>query len=197
MNALMRGLLAAGSILLVCSCAAATKPDSAASSAMPSNDITHLVSVFAQQNECYNAWSHLVSDWEKNGGGFKNSLLATRSQVSADQESTFAAVVRDVWAAQPQKRGRVGKFGRWPVSSSSTTSVIIRPNDAISKTLDQYLPRGCGAFAQLYPVVWDRVHVVTGGKVQVMHFAEMPEGIVWDSYNTPRWVLYWLFVRTQ
>ncbi|MGH9644450.1 MAG: hypothetical protein ACRD3Q_18765 [Terriglobales bacterium] len=89
------------------------------------------------------------------------------------------------------------KFGSWPISSTDTTAVIVNPNDAISETPDQHLPHGCGAFAWLYPVIWDRVHVVVEGKVQAMHFAEMPDGIAWDSYNTPRWVLYWLFVRAK
>ena len=197
MSALVRNLLAACSILFVCSCAAATKPNSSAWVAEPGDDSAHLASAFAQQNECYSAWSRLISDWERNGGGFKESLLAARNQISVDRASAFATIVRDVWSVQSAKGAQIKNFGRWPVSSADTTSVIISPNNAISKTLDQYLPHGCGAFASLYPVIWDKTHTVVDGKVKVLHFAEMPSGIVWDSYTTPRWVLYWLFVRIK
>lgn len=195
MSVLMRNLLAAGSIFLVCSCAAGTKPSSSASVTKPPDGNANLASAFARQNECYNAWSQLVSDWEKNGGGFKKSLLATKRQIATDHVSAFAAIVRGVWSAQNGEKISGDKFGSWPISSADTTVVIAKPNDAISKTLDQYLPHGCGAFAWLYPVIWDRVHVEGG--MRAMHFAEMPDGIVWDSYNTPRWVVYWLFVRAK
>ena len=197
MSTLIKSLLTACFFFLACSCAMATKPTSSVLATSPPDGTAHLANVFSQQSTCYSAWSHLVSDWEKNGGGFKKSLLATRRQIATDRMSAFAAIVRKVWSVQSGKSNLNERFGSWPISSADTTLVIANPNDAISKTLDQSLPRGCGAFAWLYPVIWDRVHVVDMGKVQAMHFAEMPEDIVWDSYNTPRWVLYWLFVRIK
>ncbi|GAB2551274.1 hypothetical protein GCM10027065_23230 [Rhodanobacter koreensis] len=161
------------------------------------NDTAHLTNVFSQQNKCYRAWNDLVSNWEKNGGGFKESLLSTRNQISADRHSVFSKIVRDVWSVQSGKKSRIGRFGQWPISAADMTLVVRDSNESISKTLDQYLPHGCGAFTWLYPVIWDKSHAVIGAKVQVVHFAEMPSGMIWDSYSTPRWVLYWLFIRAN
>lgn len=197
MSVLLKYLMKAGLFFLLCSNTVATEPSSSASIIARPNNTAFLANVFAQQNECYTAWSHLVTDWEKNGGGFKQSLLSTRSQIATDRASIFAEIVRDVWSVQSGKWGSDAKFGSWPISDADTMSAIVKPNSAIIKKLDHYLPHGCGAFAELDPVIWDRVHVLVGGKVKAMHFSEMPVGIVWDSYSTPRWVLYWLFVRAE
>lgn len=194
---MLRNFFCASFFVSLCSCAVAAKHHEPKPAANPPNDTAHLTQVFSQQSECYNAWSRLVSDWEDAGGGFKTSLLSTRKQIASDNTSAFATIVRKVWAAQSAKEGTNGVFGHWPISTAELDIVIRNPNSEISGTLDRYLPKGCGAFTWLYPVIWDQTHTVAAGKISVMRFTEMPGRVDWDSYSEPRWVLYWMFVRSK
>jgi len=197
MSAMLRNFLCVSFFVLLCSCAVTAKQHEPKTAVNPPNDTAHLAQAFSQQSVCYSAWSRLVSDWEDAGGGFKTSLLATRKQIASDHTSTFAAIVRKVWAAQSAGDGKNGVFGHWPISTAELDMVIRSPNNEILGTLDRYLPDGCGAFTWLYPVIWNQTHTVTDGKVSVMRFTEMPSRVDWDSYSEPRWVLYWLFVRAE
>lgn len=192
MRALNKALAILIALLLLSSCAIGSQ-GSRGRSLVAKGDEGLLLPRFDQQAQCYNGWDRLVTAWEANGGGFKSSLKATRLQISNDGASSFARIVRGVWGAQKERSSL--KFGSWPVERADIKRVVVKPNDQLAAVLDVYLPRGCGAFAELYPVIWDHVHVVANGKIHAARFSEMPASADFDSGNEPRWILYWLFAR--
>src|SRR5580658_2265737 len=82
------------------------------------DDSAHLAAVFSRQDECYRSWNHLVTDWELHGGGFQESLVATRAQILADKKSEFARIVRGAWSAQSIDTRSNNQFGGWPISET-------------------------------------------------------------------------------
>ena len=133
-----------------------------------------------------------MSEWRANGGGIKDSIKATRVQITSDRQSRIAALVRRAWAAQDQEQARsINDIGHWPVgieeSRHVTASVVFASEDRI--------PTECQSLAWLDSYLWDEVRLIHDDKLSARKLQETPASIEWNSPDAQQWVSYWLLAR--
>jgi hypothetical protein len=145
---------------------------------------------FAPQAECMAAWNEIVADWKEGGGGIKDSILATRMQITLDYRSRFAAFVRRVWASQQDGRP-LADLGLWPVSDKQfrrlSERVVFGPEDGI--------PSSCETLSWLDGLLWDEIASTNGGMPRPLD--ETPGEMEWTSPFVQQWVRYWLLVKLE
>jgi hypothetical protein len=147
---------------------------------------------FDQNAQCFNKWEQLLSEWRANGGGIKDSLLATRQQIASDKVSKFAQLVRRIWISQDLSHPALD-IGAWPADNEEIRRATKGPNF----TVDNMLPNGCESFAYLYPLIWEELVQRKDEKVTVRKLRETPVDMEWESHSAPRWLTYWLLVRLK
>ena len=149
----------------------------------------HLGEVFAQQATCWNAWGSILDDWKSNGGGLKGSMLATRAQITNDDSSVLAKLVRDARSRQ-SPLSQDAAFGSWPISVDAYRSVIFSIDG------EHQVPKECEAPIWLDGWFWDDLRFVDGDPLKVRRLSDMPLSIDGDDpHDTTNWIFYWLFVR--
>lgn len=147
---------------------------------------------WAEQRTCYTAWAVLLNEWHANGGGIKSSIVATREQIATDKKSSFARIVRDVWASQKSVRADHSlPVGSWPISSDESRRVFKDATPAI-KVIQ---PEDCQTFSELDDLLWEEVVERKGEKVTVRRLRETPVSMEWLGHDASMWISYWIFVR--
>jgi hypothetical protein len=139
--------------------------------------LEELGKTFESQAVCFSAWDELFVEWEREGGGFKASMLETRRQVATDTKSRLAALVRHTWAKQPV---RSGALGEWPVERDEELRLI----KTIGKEAESYVPASCEV------PIWS-----TDAFARHERPVEFPPTVEWASPVSERWSRFWLFVR--
>ena len=165
---------------------------SSCSGALTSSDrpLDYAAKIWDQQSECVEVWTSLMDSWKANGGGILTSIAATREQIAKDDKSAFARLVRDSW--RRQKTGHLrSQLGQWPISDDSARAVreSINPGGLV--------PKSCRA--PIWLDDWLFFQIIDDPKQwTVRRLPEMPQSLdATDHYSASRWLLYWLFVRTD
>jgi len=140
-----------------------------------------------ERSLCSNAWVQLLDDWKKNGGGILDSMAATREQISKDQRSDFARLVRESWKAQSQPTS--ASFGDWPVPNDNFRIVIF------SIDANGLVPKACEA--PIWQDDWLYFEILTNSESwTVRRLPEMTVGLdATDHHSGSNWLFYWLFAR--
>jgi hypothetical protein len=152
---------------------------------------------FADQSKCNSAWGEIIADWHANGGGIKDSIAMTRKQISADNKSKFASIVRHIWMSQESSARSSTPAGTWPISQDSVESVVVKSNLLNTKYLEKYVPKECTAFVWLDPYFSAEVKATTEGTTVMRKLREVPDSMEWNSVTASQWIRYWLFARIQ
>lgn len=151
-----------------------------------------LLEAWAEQRTCYTAWAVLLNEWRANGGGIKDSIVATREQIAADKKSRLAQIVRDVWTSQKTIHvAHSSIIGAWPVSDEEFRRVF-RDSDPAIKAIQ---PEDCQTFSELDDLLWEEVVERKGENVTVRRLQETPASMEWLGHDASMWITYWIFVR--
>lgn len=140
-----------------------------------------------ERSQCVEAWTALLDDWKREGGGIVDSMVSTRTQLAKDQKSAFAKIVRAAWKRQSHRSA--GHFGDWPITSDSARKV------SLSIDASGYVPKACEA--PIWLDDWLYFEILTDrDSWQVRRLPEMPMNLdAGDHYAGSRWLFYWLFAR--
>jgi len=154
---------------------------------------------FALQSACIREWHEVFSEWKRNGGGVKDSIVATRRQIALDRRSRFAALVRHVWAAQPLQQSRANaEFGAWPISLDVSRELGARELAAFeSLTLSIGIQEECQTVVWLDGLLWQELVSAKLDESPVRALKETPENMEWTSPYAQQWMSYWLLVRVE
>jgi hypothetical protein len=144
------------------------------------------------QNKCFDAWNNVLKEWRENGGGLKDSLAETRTQIASDTKSHFSHLVRSIWAVQ-KPRSPSTSLGTWPVEQSERRSVDIY----LGVGIESLVPEDCQSYVWLGPLLWDELVQERADTVTERKLREAPEGMSWDPHTFSSWAIYWLLVRLQ
>ena len=145
--------------------------------------------VFSEAKKCSTAWSALVGEWKKTGGGIKESIGEARAQIMANQASKFAKLIYRTWNSQWDSANKEA-LGSWPVGDEEFRRVTM----ALTGSISAEVPDACKAGIWLEGALWDEVH--EGNSVR--RLAETPSSMRWDSsdaHDASNWLIYWLLVR--
>jgi hypothetical protein len=188
--------------LLTVACAARPHA-SAGMAAQPTEDSgpeSSLADPIELNAACMREWSELFAEWKRNGGGVKDSIVATRKQIALDRRSRLAEMVRRVWAAQPIDQARAyAEFGAWPLSEDAFIELNFRGLDVLESLPPDFgIQESCRSIDESDWLLWKELLVWTGpDEFQVRALKETPGNIEWTSPYASQWLYYWLFVRVE
>jgi hypothetical protein len=135
------------------------------------------------------AWTNLLDDWKRNGGGLRESIRATRTQIAHDEISAFAKMVRSSWQRQDHLAPSVS-IGSWPVTQEEHNAVWV--------TIRGFVPKHCEAPIWLDDWLWNELQLGEGAIPSVRRLSEMPSNVsVEYPHSAASWIIYWLFVRVE
>jgi hypothetical protein len=144
-----------------------------------------MTDAWAEQQTCWNAWAMLLQEWRANGGGMKDSIVATRGQIAADKKSKFAQIVREVWASQKMTRADPSvPIGAGSISDDAFRGVF-ENSDSAAKSVQ---PAECQTFIWIGDLLREELLKTENGKLIVRRLEETPASM--KPYGPAIWLTY-------
>jgi hypothetical protein len=156
---------------------------------------------FRQNAICINAWTSLMDEWKKNGGGLKDSIQETRRQISNDNTSVLSVLIRKSWEKQ-RDFDLLVRIGEWPVSADK----LRKTSDSFEEVIGNQVPDECKSIIWLDPLLWQEIESssstssaggTTADRREWLKFVEVPESLLWESPQAAHWTRYWLLRKTE
>lgn len=184
-------ILLASSLLFGCAVASQSERD--LSSSQLGDESERLPSDFQEETRvCYRRWGALIEEWHEHGGGLSSSIFQTRDKIASDNQSRFAAIVRNAWASQlPTDARPLSELGTWPINDEEYRRVTA----SVRFTQSDDLGPACETTDWLLSFLWSEIAPRPQDDRKVRRLQEVPDNMEWESPFAQQWIKYWLFVR--
>jgi hypothetical protein len=142
------------------------------------------------QTECFHQWAGLVDDWAIKSGGMAGSIEKTKERILVDNESRFSALIREVWAAQPETVQV--NFGSWPIDPSVERSL----GEKVDRISEKYVTKECALHTMIGAELFNQL-LDSRSNDRYKKFSEVPSDMEWEPYQGARYTFFWLFISNS